>query len=249
MLKQYRQTVYENALRKRNGIYFNPSSITGLSLWLDAADISTTTFSTGSNVIQWTDKSGSANNATKDPGDVTMITTFVNGIQAIEFLYGRMLFETPKLFAGTTSSSVFIVIKPSTTSTGHPIGTRLDFDSHFNVDNVLYENIGFSERQTMGALYPPSILQIYENIANDGGDTYLYKNGIEVGKKPYGNGYTLADFSIGAASFFYGTICEILIYNSALSTINRQTVEAYLAAKWGLQETLPIAHLYKSGAP
>ena len=46
---------------------FNPRSIANLSLWLDAADASTVTISTG--VSQWNDKSGNGKNATQAIGN------------------------------------------------------------------------------------------------------------------------------------------------------------------------------------
>jgi hypothetical protein len=44
-------------------------------------------------------------------------------------------------------------------------------------------------------------------------------------------------------------IGEILLYNAALSTIERQQVEGYLAHKWGLQGSLPTSHPYRSIKP
>jgi Concanavalin A-like lectin/glucanases superfamily len=46
----------------------------------------------------------------------------------------------------------------------------------------------------------------------------------------------LDNFLIGGVSnsaIFNGAIAEILVYPSALSTVNRQSVESYLRAKWG----------------
>jgi len=37
-----------------------------------------------------------------------------------------------------------------------------------------------------------------------------------------------------ASEFFNGDVCEIIIYNSALSDATRATVEAYLMTKWGI---------------
>jgi hypothetical protein len=249
MLKRYRQTVYENALRRRNGEGggpsppFSPLSITGLSLWLDGT--------TGFDGSIWTDQSTALNYATRDSSDGTIATTTINDNQALEFSNGRMFFQEPKLFAGTTGSSVFIVVKPSTTPTGHPIGTQLNFESHFNYSDVLYENIGFSARQDdIGAVYPPDVVQIYENIANDGGYTYLYKNGEYVTDRPYGNGYTLADFNVGSPGYlFIGTICEVVIYNRTVLLTEREEVEGYLAWKWGLEAELPAEHPYELAPP
>lgn len=51
--------------------------------------------------------------------------------------------------------------------------------------------------------------------------------------------------------FFDGTICEVIVYNTDISTnfYRRQLLEGYLAWKWGAQTKLPSNHLYKNVAP
>lgn len=51
--------------------------------------------------------------------------------------------------------------------------------------------------------------------------------------------------------FFDGTICEVIAYNTDLSTqfYKRQLLEGYLAWKWGAETKLPSSHLYKNFAP
>jgi hypothetical protein len=44
-------------------------------------------------------------------------------------------------------------------------------------------------------------------------------------------------------------IAEIVFYQSALNTTQRQTIEGYLAHKWGLSANLPSDHPYKNSAP
>jgi hypothetical protein len=46
-----------------------------------------------------------------------------------------------------------------------------------------------------------------------------------------------------------GVIYEILFFNTSLNTLNRQTIEGYLAWKWGLQANLPANHPYKNASP
>jgi hypothetical protein len=55
--------------------------------------------------------------------------------------------------------------------------------------------------------------------------------------------------SSGAPNVAGNHIGEILLYNAALSTIERQQVEGYLAHKWGLQGSLPTSHPYRSIKP
>ena len=44
-------------------------------------------------------------------------------------------------------------------------------------------------------------------------------------------------------------IYEMIIFNTALTTSQRQQVEGYLAWKWGLQNNLPDTHAYKKIKP
>lgn len=46
-----------------------------------------------------------------------------------------------------------------------------------------------------------------------------------------------------------GYIAEVCIFNSVLSSTNRQLTEGYMAWKWGLQVNLPSGHPYKNAAP
>lgn len=48
---------------------------------------------------------------------------------------------------------------------------------------------------------------------------------------------------------FLGDYCELVIFNSLLSTTNQQLMEGYLAWKWGIQSVLPSNHPYKNGWP
>ena len=73
----------------------------------------------------------------------------------------------------------------------------------------------------------------------------LYKNGVVDAAVNTSSGSATGDAThdlmIGAAytassnaNFLNGDICEIIIYDSALSDTNREAVENYLLAKWGI---------------
>jgi hypothetical protein len=51
--------------------------------------------------------------------------------------------------------------------------------------------------------------------------------------------------------FFDGTICEVIVYNTDLSTdpFRLQLLEGYLAWKWGAQSKLSSAHMFKTVSP
>jgi hypothetical protein len=61
--------------------------------------------------------------------------------------------------------------------------------------------------------------------------------GISIGKRPDDTGY------------WDGPVAEIIIFNSTLSTMERQKIEGYLAHKWGLSGNLPSNHPYKLAHP
>ena len=49
--------------------------------------------------------------------------------------------------------------------------------------------------------------------------------------------------------FLDGDIAELIVYNSALQSSHRETLEGYLAHKWDLTANLPADHPYKNNAP
>ena len=49
--------------------------------------------------------------------------------------------------------------------------------------------------------------------------------------------------------YWQGYVAEILVYNGTVSDSDRQTMQGYLAWKWGMQNNLPASHPYKSSPP
>ena len=60
----------------------------------------------------------------------------------------------------------------------------------------------------------------------------------------------IAYYTVGNPEFhFQGSIKEIIITSSSLSTADRQRVEGYLAVKYGLRASLGAGHPYKNSPP
>jgi hypothetical protein len=64
---------------------------------------------------------------------------------------------------------------------------------------------------------------------------------------PYTGTMTLSDPQYGRGMIGYYN--EVLFYSGAITTIQRQVLEGYLAWKWGRQADLPVGHPYKDAAP
>jgi hypothetical protein len=56
-------------------------------------------------------------------------------------------------------------------------------------------------------------------------------------------------FGPGASQYYQGDIAEMIVYSSNITTPQRQQVEGYLAAKWGLQSSLPTSHPFRAIKP
>jgi len=104
---------------------FNPSRISGLDLWLDAADGDTLFDATsggnfvstnGSAVKRWEDKSGNAKHATEATAAPILAVAEKNGFNALNFATSKFL--TCSFSSKTfTAQTVFVVLKFSTSTT------------------------------------------------------------------------------------------------------------------------------------
>jgi hypothetical protein len=90
----------------------------------------------------------------------------------------------------------------------------------------------------------------------DGTRMYLYINGVLIDSIDDINGnFSLSQYAInaqaGSTNFQSSQIdyAEFLAYTTAPTDIQRQTIEGYLAWKWGLQSSLPDSHFYKNISP
>jgi hypothetical protein len=102
---------------------FNPRSISGLSLWLDASDSSTITLN-GSNVSEWRDKSGAGSPAAAQgfaANQPAYNASGLNGRGTIDFATTRSLVfgsstASFNYLHNSTGGTVFIVIRPGDSS-------------------------------------------------------------------------------------------------------------------------------------
>ena len=129
-----------------------PIPTSGLQLWLDADDATTFSYSSGSVVSQWRDKSGGEHHADAHVGQTTPTRDVtINGRTALYFHsgseQGTALF-VPAFAAAYTAAEVFIVLDLVTDNGGsylYAFGTDTQF-SHYTAGTVVYENFGTNAR-------------------------------------------------------------------------------------------------------
>jgi hypothetical protein len=238
---------------------FDPRQFSNCALWLDAADRDSVTFSSGSNVTIWKDKSGNARDAS-----AIGVPTWGTGPT------GRrgMVFNGTNNFTGsntntTVNLTAFMVMDMSSTAVNNARALSLavsgqgDFGSNgwFSAiqRNESLQQIrsfrNFNSLSTVDISYNvPFIASVYVATPTH----ILYRNGNAGGTGSLASGsfnytqYGIANYPdyIGVARMT-GTVYEVLLYNQALSSNDRQSVEGYLAWKWGLNSALLSNHIYR----
>jgi hypothetical protein len=239
---------------------FNPSSIPGCQLWLDGADSSSVALNSSSNVLAWIDKSGNS----RDLGVGSGTTSYSSNAIVLNSSY--MFVNSP---VNLTNVTVFIVSKSTGVTNQTILGAKPNTDYVYNS----VDGFGFYKDPPTGRIrfYGQGNDSMQSIFFTDTSTPKLYSfqstgttvsgwlNGTSQsgGTLTISRGPTAQGFAIGAEwggtsyvnIWVTASIYEILVYNTALSTIQRQKVEGYLANKWGLQTSLPSNHPHKTAAP
>jgi hypothetical protein len=222
---------------------FTPASISSCVIWLDAADAETLTLS-GSNVTAWRDKSGEANHFTTLGG--TFPTYSSNQVVVPS---GGVMRSIASITMSLNTYAV-LVFKLATLS---EFAYMLSFT---NMSPGGY--IGdYSIRAKFGVLAPEAFGgsgYIVNGTSNPSFGTSTYSNSpvIVAGKSTAGDMVGLTTVEISTASMgrlFVGSMYEVMLFSTPPTTVQRQQLEGYLAAKWGISASLPADHPSRSGTP
>ena len=231
------------------------SAIPGMILWLDAADTSTI-ISSDADVTQWNDKSGFGYNMTgsSSPNQPKTGTYNVNGLNTIDcstntgsfsntmafpntysiFVVGYMISSSGRLLANITGGTTDILF----------FGTSTNYNFATFVANPPATWTSSGNNSPNITISSPCIME----VTTDNVTLTPYVNGTaqntRTGTTGIFTGLSLCGINKGG-----GVLCEILIYNRAVSSSERQIIEGYLASKWGLKSNLPSNHPYYSIIP
>lgn len=244
---------------------FNPRTIPGCVLWLDAADSNTITTATG--VSQWNDKSGNDNHAVQATGSLQ--PTYASSAVTFNGTSQYMTLSTPSILPSgatplgtyffvtrlTSSGAVraFFMYGPNTLTTGANPQFYYNASSQLVVDTF---GAG-GTTDSLNVLNARTLLSSTISNAAGTGTVTGWRNGTSFGPTTYTTasitsqqgliGVTKSGAGAGSLTFYHiGDINEIVIYNQVLSTLQRQQVEGYLAWKWGIQANLPVGHGFQT---
>jgi hypothetical protein len=243
---------------------FNPSQVSTLALWLDAAD-STTITTSGSSVTQWNDK---VSNIAFTTTGTTSNATLVNQINSKQTIYLNNSASDSVYMAGTFSNilngSAFYVLQAVAQRdvAYRPFLTWGTGGGTFPA----YGYLGGTTTTTVGPYTafggtgsPTQVLTAGSNYMIfygwTGTTTSVTTNGssVSTGSQPAYSSTTTTCWvgadGPGAASRTTWYAGEILLFTSVLGTAERQKMEGYLAWKWGLEGSLPVTHPFKKFQP
>ncbi len=197
---------------------FSPTSIPGLSLWLDASQLSSADSS-------WNDQSGLGNHATKN-GSPTINANSQNGLSLMNYngsdgnyhSFNRISDIRSAFWALDNNGGFWYLLGDTSSYHFHTNGANSIFHpthSHANIKSGSNFRINGSAYNIYGAW--PTDFAIYSLVTAGNVQANNFSNDRNIGGR-YGN----------------TALGEILVYNQALDLEEVMKVESYLRYKWGL---------------
>ena len=218
----------------------------GLLLWLDAADDSTFSYSSGNIVSQWRDKSGLNNHSSQATvGNQPSRSTFQNSRKTVNFDGTNDFLDGTSALTLANGYTAFTIVKSSATGERDIITSTTAAQS---ADIYLYQQASSGKLGNWSNVYTsnPISLNVWylfsTNVSSVGSET-LYLNGSSQTSNSRSltntRGYRVGAYDTGTSSgeYWSGEIAEILIFNRALSSTEMKQVHTYLGQKWGISNT------------
>lgn len=231
------------------GSAFVPTDITGLDLWLDAAD--TSTISETSNVVtQWRDKSGNDHHANPyvggnepDTGTRTYnernVVDFTTPTEVLDVLYPAL-----NHISRADNTVIIVMASDNTSQSGYALGGETSSGADRYILGAQSGRIrawnGYSVTSWIESPFSdlnPHIISLNKNTT----ESYGYFDGVLMDNSPKPSLFNddLGNLTIGAVNAagsndLDGWIGEILIYDSVLTAAQLQQIYDYLALKWGI---------------
>lgn len=220
-----------------------------LVMWLDASDDTTFTYSSGTVVSQWRDKSG--NNFHASQGTVASQpsrSTTQNSRKTVNFDGTNDTVTIPN-FICNSEMSIFVVSNCGTS-------LFIEHSTDTNSNSGFYlggQGTGmFAINRSPGIIFINNTnwlsggYSIASAVNSTGLDMLTYKNGTQQsltldGRASRSNSYTTATLYIGSRGanslWSSGPIAEIIIYNRKVTNKERNLIHTYLGIKWDILNT------------
>jgi hypothetical protein len=261
-------------IRPVSVVPFQPSIISTPLIWFDAADTTTIAFSSGSIISTWSNKGSSAAHATARTGSLTSgVTTFnggniVNCPASANLGFTLAIPNQPRAWFAvfrltsqltTTGTTQFFAVVNQTAGSGQDsiAGPMAPTNIAANTYSIGEGPSGIAARiNTVTAPNGLNVMSQY-GLVNSAASTisnFIMVNGtaMTLNANALATGYrtTSALFEIGDRYGGSGAdIAEIMMFNTEMTTPQRQQIEGYIGWKWGIARTLPTTHPFYKYPP
>ncbi len=221
-----------------------------LQLWLTAADATTlknpsgTQAANGDFIAQWTDKSGNNNHATQTSSGAQP----VNQTNALNGYAGVIFQNTSEGLSGPSGAYQTIVAVRSMPGAGHyqylfSSPANQDFSIRGGGASTVYADGPNGNDWTSGTGSATTLTQWINGTQGLAGSNTNHIL-VSAAASPTNATYSLSNIAAGQAWSGRGMngndpVYEILAYSNTLNTTQRQIIENYEAATWGLEALLP----------
>ena len=211
----------------------------GLVMWMDAADDTTFSYSSGTTVTQWRDKSGLNNHCVPLTAGPTR-SSFLNSRKVLAFTTGQSI-GSLSFTMETSANTVFVVSRLTGTTNSRVLTAYYNnwllghwggqFNQYYAEGWIAY---GGYAADTTWRMYMGDWGGSSNDVAN------AYSNGTLITNQ------TTSQASAGPKGLginFQGgepSTCEaaeIVVFNRVLSTAERRLIHTYLGQKWGISNT------------
>ncbi|MEI6674564.1 MAG: autotransporter-associated beta strand repeat-containing protein [Verrucomicrobiota bacterium] len=225
---------------------------TNLGLWLDATNLALVN---GASVSTWKDLSSNNRNATAGtaPTYVTSNTAF-NHLPTVHFNGSGQYLNVDLTFLANTSYTIFAVTaQNSSNAPAYFLGNSTNGQGPSNTilqcgwrgpTSLQLGQYGNDLSGTVPGYTGAEVASLYGGKFDPSTGHYLYSNDTQLNSNASttalssSNSGTVGKVQLktgaGTQYYFNGDIAEILVYNTALTDAQRQSVDSYLNTKWGL---------------
>ena len=219
---------------------FSPATIAGLQLWV--ASDSGITLGTGNNITQWADKSSNHNNLTHADGSACPqnVAGGIAGKPIVQFnSASSQFFNLVATISSSTDRTEFVVWKKTAASQLiclGPAGVSAGFSLLHNSTDHVATNDQVDTNATSAVQITGNSFFTSAITPHVSGTATVWMNGVSqamAAPVAVADVSAYARFGYGNGNVFSnGSIAEYVVYNNQLSTVNRQAVENYLAARY-----------------
>ena len=215
----------------------------GCLMWLDGADDSVFTYSSGTLVSEWRDKSGNNNhvsnsNSARHPSrNVT-----INSKSAVNFSSDSLVADNVFASTATSYTKIAVVYQTARTDSGNVISSSSGHAFYFGGTTYI--------KLYHGGTFVTSSVALADNTAGIISGTVQYNSSTSASGEVFVNGTsggtgTTSNASISStqvqigsynnANYFNGYIAEALVYDRVLSSDELTKVHNYLQNKWNIK--------------